>query len=67
MAFLHMYACFNVPGTFGPGVALCTVVPRDIHFKNKQKKTFPNSVLLGKSAFLNYFKSTANKTEYIVQ
>ena len=37
MAFLHMCACFNVPGAFGPGVPLCTVVPRDVHFKKKKK------------------------------
>ena len=28
----------NVPGALGPGVPLCTLVPRDVQFKKKKKK-----------------------------
>ena len=38
MAFLHTCDCSNVPGASGPGVPLCTIVPRDVHFKKKKKK-----------------------------
>ena len=28
---------FNVAGAYGPGVPLCTLVPRDVQFKKKKK------------------------------
>ena len=34
--FLHKCVCFNVPGAYGPGVPLCTLVPRDVQFKKKR-------------------------------
>ena len=46
MAFPHMCACFNVPG-----VSLCTVVPRDVHFKKINKK----SLKLSTSSMPFYF------------
>ena len=39
MAFLHTCDCSNVPGASGPGVPLCTIVSRDVHFKKKKKCT----------------------------
>ena len=35
---LHKCVCFNVPGAIGPGVPLCTLVPRDVQFKKKKKR-----------------------------
>ena len=52
MAFLHTCDCSNVPGASGPGVPLCTIVPRDLHFKKKKKKSlgFDCSPLLSSSS-----------------
>ena len=38
-----IFSCvaFNVPGAIGPGVPLCTLVPRDVQFKKKKKKKPP--------------------------
>ena len=36
MAFLHTRECSNVPGVSGPGVPLCTIVPRDVQSKKKK-------------------------------
>ena len=40
MAFLHTCDCSNVPGASGPGVPLCTIVPRDVHFKKNKLRWF---------------------------